>query len=105
VHVVLKVRGVTQQRSADARGVTLAALDDAHRVVLAVAPAARQPRAHLQRYLAAAHLRVVTQAQAKGAHSARAQRSEQTTLLRVRIGVSVQQRRTPRSTARVAHAP
>jgi hypothetical protein len=70
VHVVLKVRRVTQQRSADACGVALAALDDAHRVVLAVAPAARQPRAHLQRYLAAAHLRVATQA--KGAYSARA---------------------------------
>jgi hypothetical protein len=56
VHIVLKVGGVAEERAAAARGVALAALDDAHRVVLAVAPAAGQARANLERRLARAHL-------------------------------------------------
>ena len=57
VNVELKVCDVARERASAACRVALAALDDAHGVELAVAPAAAQARAHLQRRLAGTHLR------------------------------------------------
>ena len=71
VNVKLKVRDVARERPSAARRVALAALDDAHGVELAVAPAAAQARAHLQRRLAGAHLR---QNARHGAHQHRVRR-------------------------------